>query len=74
MSRYKAYNNKFKVSWGQDDLIVLFWLMERYCQLRGRTPKRLLEAEWDFLAAMIPFRSGEQCMFKYLSMQKYRLD
>lgn len=41
MERYKAYSNKSKISWGQDDLLVLFWLMERYCQFHERTPRDL---------------------------------
>lgn len=41
MERYKAYTNKSKISWGQDDLIVLFWLMERYCQLHAKPPREL---------------------------------
>ena len=74
MERYRIYINRSKASWGQDDLLVLFWLMEMYCQLYNRKPKEMLETDWKFLAAMIPFRNGEQCMFKFLSMQIYRLE
>lgn len=42
--------------------------------LQEKLPRDFHEQDWEQIAQLLPFRTGEQCMFKYLSMQRNRLE
>jgi hypothetical protein len=61
------------VNWGKDDVLILLWILDKYCKLNKKSPNDLGDEDWSYISKMVPFRNGKDCMFKWLSLRQNRL-
>lgn len=71
--RYKIYAQRNKSIWKEEDLALFFWVLDKYCVVYDKYPRTLKPEDWEQVARLLPSRTGEQCMFKYLSTQQNKL-
>lgn len=49
-------------------------MIDRYSRLNRVHPRDFSELHWAEVARLVPFRNGTDCMFKWLSLRRCRLD
>lgn len=59
-----------KKNWNEEDIQLLFWIVDKYCKLNSTTHKHLSEQDWKTISAFIPSKSTSGAQFKWLQMQK----
>lgn len=67
-------SHKIKHSWSQHDIIILLWIVNWLYQTSSVEPINFSKTHWVEVASLIPFRSGEDCMYKWLSMRNNQLE
>lgn len=75
-------NKRLKKNWSEEDVVILIWIVSKYADLKrlyyvqqdlvNFVLIQLIE-DWDYIAEMIPGVTGENCMFKWLSLKKNNL-
>ena len=75
INRYKfTYrNSKVKHSWSQQDVVILLWLANWQYSRKRVHPIDFEREDWLLIASMVPFRSSEDCMYKWLSLRNNQL-
>lgn len=72
--RLSYVNGRVKKSWSQLDVLTLLWLVNWVYRNTGIHPVDFSKEDWAVVATIIPFRTDEDCMFKWLSMRKNQLE
>ena len=60
---------KLKRNWSKYDLIVMFWIIEKYSPLVGHRPHEYTHEEWQYIASLIPGKHRYACLFKWLNLK-----
>ena len=74
-------NNKLKKNWSEEDLHILVWLLSKYMERNSischeqMVTSKVIQAkqDWINLSSMIPGSSSKSCMFKFVSLKKFKL-
>ena len=76
LQRYRVSygNNKVKRSWSQHDVTILLWMINWIFRSTNIHPLDFLNEDWAVVAEVIPFRSNDDCKFKWLSMRNNQLE
>lgn len=75
LNKYRSYypGSKKKRSWGKQDLNILVWIVRRLSRHKKGPPEDFEFEDWHSISRIIPFRTPEDCKFKWLSMGKNAL-
>jgi hypothetical protein len=58
-------------NWSKVELGLLFFLVMRVLQREQLGVLELGRGHWEFIGSMFPGRTGEKCMFKWLTFRKF---
>ena len=57
--RYKNLNHTSKRKWWDEDISFLIWAIVKYSQLNHIEGFALTERDWEAIAELIPYKTGE---------------